>query len=272
MESKDNVIFFHLGLERTGTKFLQKSIFPFIDNITYLDRKQYKDADNIIRHAPEKKILVSYEFNELLLQEVRSFSNLFPNTHAVMVFRRHDSYIASQYRRYVKNGFKGALTDFLDLENDKGYLKKIDLDFCRKIEIVRKHFTVEPFFFNYHDLENEPEAFIKKMLEIFDVDVPCDKISYRRRHVSYDDIQLKTLKAFTTKLNIDKKKSFENKALRFMHCLAMDAVRYPLLQLGRIMPNDFFGSEPLIESQELERIRSHYETDWRRCSKEFVKV
>ena len=59
----------------------------------------------------------------------------------IIVFRQHDQYLASQYRRFIKNGFKGEVESFFDVENDVGFFKKIHFNFSYQVEYLRQNLT-----------------------------------------------------------------------------------------------------------------------------------
>ena len=42
-------IFFHVGLAKTGSTFLQKNFFPKLKNIKYISTHKYKRCINIIK-------------------------------------------------------------------------------------------------------------------------------------------------------------------------------------------------------------------------------
>ena len=59
----DIEIYFHVGVERTGTKYLQKSIFPTYKGIHFINKDEYFNAKQIIAKRKHKRYLVSMELN-----------------------------------------------------------------------------------------------------------------------------------------------------------------------------------------------------------------
>ena len=110
--SDSSEIYFHVGTGKTGSTFLQARIFPLLNGIYYIPTNRYHKIFQEIEKSSSTKILVSREFDQQLEREVKCFSKKYPNTTPIIVFRRHDSYIASQYRRFVKNGFTGNFQAF----------------------------------------------------------------------------------------------------------------------------------------------------------------
>ena len=93
------------------------------------------------------------------------FQKKTPQFHPIIVFRRHDSYIASQYRRFVKNGFKDPFRLFFDLKR-KGFFKHHHLNYKKQVELLRANFDKEPLVFTYEDFSENPISFTKKWSQV----------------------------------------------------------------------------------------------------------
>ena len=65
------MLFLHIRLHMTGTTFLQKAVFPYWKDITYLPHDKLEDISRLAR--------------------------LFSGARIILSFRRHSSYIASSY-------------------------------------------------------------------------------------------------------------------------------------------------------------------------------
>ena len=123
MESTEKIIYFHVGISKTGSTFLQNRVFPKLSKITYIPTNKYHRVFDEIKNCDSNTILVSREFDRQFEREVTLFSSRFPKATPIIVLRKHEEYLASQYKRFVKNGFRGEVEDFFDLENDKGFFK-----------------------------------------------------------------------------------------------------------------------------------------------------
>ena len=115
-------IYFHVGMGKTGSKYIQYRVFPKFKGIRYIQRTSYNRAKKIIQKEDALKYLVSNEFDQQLEEEVKYWASTFPDTHPIIVFRRQDSWIASQYRRFIKNSYTFSFSEFIDLKNDQGCL------------------------------------------------------------------------------------------------------------------------------------------------------
>lgn len=260
-------IFFHVGTGKTGTTFLQYRVFPNFQGICYIQRTRYKKAKKIIRANKHDRYLVSREFDQQLEQEVKLFAKDFPDTIPIIVFRKHDSYIASQYRRFVKNGFTGSFREFFDLQNDTGYFKKKDLNYCEQIRILKAHFTPDPIVLFYEDLKKDPVGFIKQIAHQLVVSIDIQKINLSKKHTSYSEKQLKALLFVGRYINLKKRRIFKNNILHFLWRIYLGTLRYATLYLSKLIPGALFSPKPLINKDELVEINAYYNQDWNTCLK-----
>jgi len=196
---------------------------------------------------------------------VKLFARSYPNAVPIIVFRRHDSYIASQYRRFVKNGFIGGFTDFFNLENDNGRFVKQDLDYCRMLSILEKYFDKRPIVLFHQDLKTDPIEFIEKLATQINTSVDTAKLNLTNKHSSYSEQQLKAMRSLGKHINMQKRRAFKNNALNLLWRLYLGGIRYGTMFLAKLAPASWFSSEPLITKDELKKIRDAYQKDWENC-------
>ncbi len=127
--SKAPEIIFHVGLGKTGSSYLQQHFFPKLKGIHYIPTSRYRFSPKIITKRHHQKYLVSREFDRQFDREVEWFSAMYPDARPVMVLRRHDSWIASQYRRQVKTAGNTVSTSLLMLNKTPEYGTKKNLTF-----------------------------------------------------------------------------------------------------------------------------------------------
>lgn len=255
-------VFFHVGTGKTGTTFLQYRAFPFFKGVRYIQRTSYRKAPDIIRNEEHQSFFISWEMDQQLEHETKLFGEQFPETQTIIVFRRHDSYLASQYRRFVKNGFKGEVQDFFDVENDSGFFKRSDFDYRSMLEILRKNFNNEPIVLLYDDLKKEPKKFISEFAHIVGATVNLITIDFSSKHTSYNEKQLKVIKSMGKHVNLKKRRIFKNSALHLLWKIYFGTIRYSILYGAKILPNSFVSKEPLIDPAYLERVKEYYNEDW----------
>lgn len=257
-------IFFHLGIGKTGTKFLQYDFFPFLKNTMYIHRWRIQKATEFISSIKSskipKKILYSGEYDVEIEKIVKLISKSFPHSGIILVFRRQDEWILSQYKRFIKNGYHLKFKDFFNLK-DGFYYKPNDLFFYPKIELILSEMKKEPLFLNYDSLKSKGIDFLSKISKYIGVDF--FPVRLKRRHTSYSEKQLKYSYIFSKFLKFTPSESILK---RFTYVLP---IRYSILYLGALLPSPnydhIFPSE-----QELEEIREFYREDWEKCLSAFA--
>ena len=86
----EKIIYFHVGISKTGSTFLQKRVFPFLRNIHYIPTRKYLNINEEILSIKQGNILVSREFDRQFEREVDLFAKNHQNVVPIIVFRRHD--------------------------------------------------------------------------------------------------------------------------------------------------------------------------------------
>lgn len=263
--SSEQTIYFHVGTGKTGTTFLQYRVFPKFKGIHYIQRTQYKKAIKIIQSTTHPKYLVSREFDQQLEREVRAFAQTLPQATPIIVFRRHDSYIASQYRRFVKNGYTAPFSTFFNLQNDTGYFKQQDLNYYRQIEILEQCFEQKPIVLFYENMKQNPKAFIAQLATHLGVQIDYQEVDFSKKHASYSEQQLKAIQAVGKYINLRKRRVYKNGFLHLLFKMYLGSVRYTTLYIAKWLPSSFFSDQPLIDAQELQAVQAFYQADWTRC-------
>ena len=262
---QQKIIYFHVGLGKTGSTYLQNRFFTRLSGIHYIHSSKYKKSVALIHASPESKFLVSREFDQQLEAECRSFSQHFPHARIIVFLRRHDAWIASQYRRFVKNGFGGAFTDFMDVKGDKGLWKKKDLDFFSNIKTIEKYFGSQPLVLFYEDFKLNPTVTFDQLCNFMGARYELNTINLKPKHVSYDDKQLKVIRKVGKYFFQPYLPSIANPVLRYLRRLWHQLFRYSILYGAKLLPNRLVDPEPLICAEDLEAVRAFGAGDWEKC-------
>lgn len=258
---REKRLLFHVGIAKTGTKFLQHKIFPKVVNAHYIKSCHYKKCFKLIDTNLSKNILLSREFDRQLKDELLLFSKKNYDIQIIMVLRRHEEYIASQYRRFIKNGYRFEFEDFIDLKDNQGFFKQEHLLFYDQIKFIEKTFGKPPIVLNYDTLKNSPDVFLSNLLNKTGLVLESDKISFKRRHSSYDENQLIFIKRVCRFINLRKRRIFDNSVCHFCHNLINAGLRYGLLFIGSLTK----ANSSLIDDEQLNKIRDFYKDDWEKA-------
>ncbi|MCP4310571.1 MAG: hypothetical protein GY790_04865 [Bacteroidetes bacterium] len=260
-------VFFHVGLGKTGTTYLQYRVFPKLQGIKYIQRTNYRDFKyvKLITNASDQKFLVSNEFDIQLESEARKIASKYPRAKIIIVLRRHDSWIASQYRRNVKNGYPESFDKFIDVENDKGKWKKAELYYYPKLMMLEQLFRSKPLVLFHDELLNNPHSFIGKICAFTGSDFNKESISLRRKHTSYNEKQLKVRRQLSKKQNRNQPVRSKIYWIRKIQNILRMPERYLSLYIAYLVPSRWLSDEPLISTESMARVRTYFEEDWKKC-------
>ena len=260
-------VFIHVGMGRAGSTFLQYRVFPKLRGLHYIQRIRYRKAPRIIARGKYRKYLVSGELDPRNMEKyMKVFSGFFPYARPILVLRRHDEWIASQYRRYLKNGHHWTFREFFDLENDEGFWKKKELYYHPLIEILEKYFEPRPLVILYDDLRKNPEGFIQSIVNYTGAELDLKRVNTSSKHASYREKQLRAIYGLSRWINLRKRRPFSAKWKNVILNLGKNLVRYSALWISRLLPSGMVSRADLFPSAEhLAAIRKAYEDDWQKC-------
>ena len=258
-------IYFHVGLGKVASTYLQHRFFPKLQQIHYIPTRKYRQAPKIIGKEKYGRYFVSREFDQQLEREVAWFASFYPDVHPIIIFRRHDGWIASQYRRYVKNGGYLPFSGFFDLKGDNGLWKQADLTFYTHLEHLEHYFAHKPLVLFYDELRADPWRFFDKIADYSKTRYDERSVSLSKVHTSYNEKQLKVMRKYARTLFGEERERPDTSTLsgwlqRRGQMLKSYAVLYP----AKLLPASLVSSEPLIDPAELERVREAFTPDWER--------
>lgn len=265
--TQDKEVFFHVGLAKTGTTYLQHKFFPKLRGIKYIRRTKYRNFKyvQIIKRTDYEKYLVSNEFDRQLEKETKNIASVFPDAKIIIVLRRHDSWIASQYKRRIKNGYSLTFKEFIDLEKDQGYWKQKDLYFYPMLKMIERRFKTRPLVLFYRELRKNPYLFLERISQFLGVSFDKESIDLSPKHRAFNEKQLKIIRKFSRFLFSQDFEYSEKYWLSKIQRLFRMIPRYFILFTSLLVPDFLVEESPLIPEKELEKVRKHYEDDWNRC-------
>ena len=267
MNNLNKNIYFHVGISKTGSTFLQKRVFPKLSKITYIPTNKYHRVFEEIKNCDSNKVLVSREFDRQFEREVTLFSIRHRTATPIIVLRKHEEYLASQYKRFIKNGFRGGIEDFFDLKNDEGFFKILHLSFSYQIDVLKDKFEKEPIVLFHEDLKSNPKKFIKQFCSLTFSDIDLEKVNFNEKHISYSEKQLKAIKVVSKYFNLKKRVVFKSPLLNLFWRLYQGFFRYSILYLSLVIPSFMYSTKPLIDPVYLKKVSKHFKDDWEKCLK-----
>jgi hypothetical protein len=183
-------LYIHVGLHKTGTTFLQRSVFPNWPGVHYVG-KPYSDQffEPALRDEGIACVLLSNEqfssppiYPDLLDPCARKrpwfeqrnvtllrLKQLFPEAGVIMGFRHPVNYCESVYSQYIFRGGAAGLDSFWHPSDMEGCLGLEDVSFD-KLQTVVLDLWSEVFFFDHADLRSRPYDLLWAMAEFMGVD------------------------------------------------------------------------------------------------------
>lgn len=259
----DKEIFFHCGLGKTGTKYVQYKFFPKLKGLDYIQRTSYKKYAKIVPTLKSDKVLISNEMDRQLEPHMQKMAEHYPNVKVIVVLRRNDSWLASQYRRQVKNGKCPTFTEFIDIDNNTGYYNVEDAYMMNYLKIIEKYTTEKPLILFHSDLVSNPEFFFDQIAAYTGSSYNMNVIDLAPKHTSYEEKQLKVMMKWGKNIFNQNRPHIENYYLRKLRLYRLMIARYSILYSAGLVPNSWLGEQPLINRHELDRVRDFYAEDWK---------
>jgi len=256
-------LYFHVGLGKNASTFLQQRFFPKLKEIYYTQSNIYRFFPKIIETTQHDKYLFSREFDRQFYTETDKIANVSEQANIIIILRQNASWIASQYRRYVKNGGKQSFSEFLDLANDQGAWKQKDLYFYPMLKHLEQRFKNKPLILFYDELKKDSIAFLDRISDYLNASYNKEEIDLSVKHSSYSEKQLK----FVLKHGpFDRAKEFQtkNRALHYLNYRSKWLINHAYLTMAKWLP-EIDKDAPLIPSDELKKVEDFYLQDWENC-------
>ena len=255
-------IYFHVGLGKTASTYLQYAFFPKLQGVHYVQRTRYRFYEEILQKREYNKYFFSREFDQQLEAEISQFSKNHPHARIIIIFRRHDGWIASQYRRWVKNGSGLSFEEFFEPGNKNSYWPEREVTFRPMLDIIEKYFEEKPLVLFHEDLKKDAYGFFDQMAHFMGASYDRAAISLDPVHRSYNTKQLKAMRRVAKRLFKQDPQWSKVRLLRWLQRRSRLLACYTVLYGALLIPDSWMSKEPLIDPVSLEKVRSYFEEDW----------
>ena len=197
-------IYLHIGLQKTGTSFLQHHYFPKVENVNYFNYLNFKHFG--LREMRDIH-LISHEglcgvpwnqdwrngknnnhhWKESFNSSIHTLKAFFPEAHIVITFRRHGDLLLSLYKQYLH---EGGILQFSSFYDENGIIRDVDLNFEYRINLLKKNFEKVDVL-NFEKFKKEgPKYFTSYFSEIGFDEVKMDNFSKQNKSISGKKLEL----------------------------------------------------------------------------------
>jgi len=258
-------IYFHLGLPKVASTFLQKEIFPNLINIQFHSKPKFCEYKRLKGLDLQENHLFSSEKFRGLEEVVEEIIKYFPEAKFIFLVRRQDQWILSKYKYYIrKHGWKG-FEDFFDIENNNGIWRREELFFSNKIKHIEKLSNSKPLVLTHDLLESNPDLFFQRITQYTGSTLSAKARKNRIVKKSFSEKQLVFLRFFNRIYRYKVVKT-HYRFLNILHYRYRQHLLHVLAFLCQFLPSFLIAKSSLIDDMSIfNKIRSYYKKDWKYC-------
>lgn len=264
--AKQTEYFFHVGLGKTGSTYLQHRFFPKLRNIRYFHSSKYKKFEKYIDDPSVERYFFSREFDRQFEREVPRIHKSCPDAGIIIVLRRHDSWMASQYRRYVKNGGYKSFDEFFNLDGGETLWDIKDVYFYPKLEMLDQLFAKKPLVLFHDELKNNTHDYFDKIANYLGASYNKNSISLAKVHSSYNKKQLIIIRRLSRYLFNKKPAPPSNSAfINYVRFRSRWLLCHLILYVSLLWPKAWVNDEHIVSPESMQKVRDYFTNDWQQC-------
>ncbi len=256
--------YFHVGLHKTASTYLQRLVFPKWPEIKYL---RYRNIEYFLRLPENEKYLISCEglsgATFATLEDRRRglarLAEMFPGANAIIGLRPHGGFVASLYSQYVRYGGSEPFEGFFSLEGpqDGVVWRREDLCFRALIECLESSFGKPPFVFQMSELKTNRDGLLSDLAGFLGTSrAPALPQEDKAQNISLGAWQGRLLRSINRQAGITHTADGRNRPFRGLARWRLDPTTVCHKLLGRL------PAGPLVPAEARARIDAAYQQDW----------
>lgn len=259
-------IFFHVGMPKTASTFLQRNVFPHFQNLYFIKKHDFRNHQHLIAASEADKILLSIELN---LDAKRGYEKMvqvaqhYPGTQPVIVLRKHSSWLKSKYKYYLRKHGVATFWNYFDPNHESGEIIPQNLRYYDKLKLLETTYGKRPLVFFQEELKARPYEFIAQMAEFMRTSYDSNAISIKTVKGAYSEHQLKFVRRFNRWYQF-KNPAHRKKAGKFLYRKFSALLLHTVAFAGRFLPDPDHG-QPLIPKESMQEVDRQYQDDWQQC-------
>lgn len=266
MEKQDFHVYFHLGMTKVASTYLQTAIFPYLDNIRFHRKHHFRRYKKLSEKPLKENHLFSSEKDRKLVKNVDEILTHFPNARIIVIIRRHDQWLLSRYKYHIRKHGYASFTEFFDIESDTGQWKKSDLILRSKIEEIERKCSTKPLILTHDMLRSAPDLFFEKLASYMNSRLGPGTRKKAVVNKAFSEKQLIFLRRFNRRYPYREKRS-SSKLRNKIHYKYREFLLHIVAFFSLFLPAVLLKDERLIENPGvLEEVRNYYQEDWSFCT------
>lgn len=250
-----------MGLEKTGSTFLQHSVFNHLKGVKYHRKSRFKKYPEILSQDAGGKHLFTFETDRELFPTVDKVAEHLPNAKIIVILRRQDSWLSSKYNYHIRKHGYHTLREFFDLENDKGDWRKDEFYLKPKIDYIESKLKGPILFLNYHELKADADAYVKRITDFLGTELDGQSDIHKPLKPAFSLKQNRVLMAFNRKFHYEHLGS-NSRFLNRTWYKYREFLLHTVAFLAQFVPQSMVSQEPLIDKAYLEEVKNYYAEDW----------
>ncbi len=260
-QNAERQFFFHLGLPKTASTFLQVIAFPKLESIEYYRKRKFKYFKSLAETSKAPKLLFTTESDRGFEKKLKAITAIFPKAKIILVFRRQDKWILSKYKYYIRKHGHLKFDDFFDLENDLGFWKKEELYFMKYVDLVKQYTASPPLVLTFEELKTDHQAFIKRITNFLEIPFPSKPVTNRIVKKAFSNKQIILLRRFNNWYRYKELKT-QIRFINKVHYKYREFLLHIVAFFLGFVPDSMIKNQELVPADTLQRIQSFYHEDW----------
>lgn len=252
---------FHLGLEKTGSTFLQLTVFRNLQGVLYHRKSKFQSFEQILEQHPNDNHLFTFETDRQLFPSVDKIVASRPDARVILILRRQDSWLSSKYYYHIRKHGHKSLKEFFNVETGEGEWDRDEFYLRPKIEYLESKFKNEILFLNYDELKKDPEKYVRLITNYCGAELKAGVNIHKRRKRAFSLKQNRVLMGFNRLYkyeHLGSNSRFRNRLWYKYREFLLHAVAF----VAQFVPASLVSKEPLVDKDYLEQVRKYYEDDW----------
>ena len=258
-------IFFHVGMPKTASTFLQRNVFPKFKGIRFIKKHDFKHHGQIIREAKEDRIMLSIELNLDApggFNKMRTIAEKYPGTKPVIVLRRQGSWLQSKYKYYLRKHGTASFSEYFHPEGKHSVLSAENLQYFPKIRMLEEHYGTRPLVFFQEELKKAPMEFIDQLAQFTGASYQPQDIKISNVKSSYSPKQLLLVRQFNRWYGFNDQHT-RNKARKFAYKKISAMMLHAVAFTGNFIKAG--EKEELIPQHVIDDVNIAFASDWQQC-------